>query len=112
MLLLTPLRRAARALASLFFLALLVPLVACQDNLRGDVVLCEGAVAHIEDCCGAPSNIDCTYTYRAGALFCMQSGCGPSERFPDLDETESETVLNASCSSLRASSCPSYGAGS
>ena len=73
-----------------------------DDNFRKDVVMCEEALAALNQCCPGfqPKDVRCTYL---NATYDSCSGSGYERISPALDEAESACVLATPCASLRES---------
>lgn len=85
-------------------------IMACDDGheeddtqFRKDVIWCEEAVAHLEECCEAstfnPNQIECRHYYE------KDTGCGQTSITrvdPAYTENESDCIRAQSCASLRA----------
>jgi hypothetical protein len=73
-----------------------------DNQFREDVISCEEAVAHLEECCSEfrPTNVQCRYFFR------RTEGCiGPDTTTrvePDLDLRESRCIRDLTCDGIQS----------
>lgn len=92
----------------------IVAVMACDsdtdDNqFREDVLSCEEAVAHLEECCPEfrPSNVECRYYFRRN-----ESCVGPDTTTrldPDINLRESRCIRDLTCDGLASRGLCTYG---
>ncbi len=71
----------------------LIVVYGCSNDFRADVLRCEEAVAHLQECCiglAVPESV-CEY----------DEGCG-DETFPNITEELSECIRSLSCGEIIA----------
>lgn len=75
-----------------------------HDQFRSSVFACEGAVAHLVDCCPRfdAKQIACTYDYEFTAGAC-DSPDTTSWQYPAISDAQSRCILATSCEQLRKS---------
>ena len=95
------LRPHTRGLTAAFVLLLLFGCsrTVVDDNFRADVVDCEEALAHLQDCCGlaATNNVKCIYYFSQDSC---DSTIPPDETRPDLTVDVSDCIRAHSCAEL------------
>ena len=80
-----------------------------DNQFREDVISCEEAVAHLEECCPEfrASNVECRYYFR------RDEGClGPDSTtrvVPDIPLGESRCIRDETCDGLRSKGLCNYG---
>ncbi|NOU31659.1 MAG: hypothetical protein HOO96_27475 [Polyangiaceae bacterium] len=73
-----------------------------HDQFRREVFACEGAVAHLADCCPSfePKRIACSYDYEFNA------GCESPDtsqwQYPAITEPQAQCILSSSCEQIRS----------
>lgn len=75
-----------------------------HDQFRSSVFACEGAVAHLVDCCPRfdAKQVACTFDYEYTAGAC-DSPDTASWQYPAISEAQSACILGTSCEQLRRS---------
>jgi hypothetical protein len=78
-----------------FTLSLVVGMLLACGSIRKDEFICENAVSRLQECCPGfdPHAIGCTY----------DRGCFGGATYPELDSTQSDSILSDSCEVLRNS---------
>jgi hypothetical protein len=80
-----------------------------DNQFREDVISCEEAVAHLEECCSdfLASNVECRYFYRRN-----ESCVGPDTTTridPDIDLHQSRCIRDLTCDGIQSRGFCAYG---